>query len=71
MARHVTASNSSVHAGVEHHEKLEPCSARDFVVFVLGLGRCPFRVVEEVVDVFVEGLDVLVSVLANNRWWEV
>ena len=43
----------------------------NFVIIIIALGRCPFRMIEKVVDVLVKGLGMLVAVLANDRWGKV
>ena len=65
----MSAFASSVIAGVEHYEELEPRGSRHLAVSINGLGMGPLHVIEEMVDVFVGGLYMVVSVLANDRGW--
>ena len=58
-------------AGVKHDEEFEPSGTGHLVVSIRRLGGGAFQVVEEPMDVFVDCLDMLVSVLANDRWWQV
>ena len=67
----MSAFASTVLAGVEHDEELEPRGSRHLVISISGLGRGPLHVIEEMVDVFVNGSYMVVSVLANDRGWQV
>ena len=58
-------------AGVEHDEEFEPCGPRHLVVTIRRVGRGPFHVVEEPMDVFVSALDMTVPMLADDRRWQV
>ena len=63
----MVAFASTVLAGVKHDEELEPRGSRHLVISINGLGKGPLHVIEEMVDVFVDGLYMVVSVLANDR----
>ena len=58
-------------ASVEHDEEFEPCGPRHLVVTIHRLGRGPFHVVEEPMDIFVGTLNMSVPMLADDRWWQV
>ena len=67
----MSAFASTEIAGVKHDEELEPRSSRHLVISINGLGKGPLHVIEEMVNVFVDGLNMVVSVLSTDRGWQI